>query len=173
MSEAGLAIFTPGRKKKKKRSGLWPSVRKWAHCSVRQGQGCDGADQGTSGVSSRRKSTTKGRALLWYYCLLFAAHDAEWHKEDASALVLQVFSCMWKLARDLSVVLAQRHPCHQSAVSPVLTGEQTVWYWHTQISHWGISYKGLWGGYPVVNFFFFFTAPLAPSSHFHTPSSSL
>lgn len=75
---------------------------------------------------------------------------------------------MWKLARDLSVVLAQRHPCHQSAVSPVLTGEQTVWYWHTQISHWGISYKGLWGGYPVVNFFFFFyssSRPLLPLPH--------
>lgn len=104
MSEAGLAIFTPGRKKKKKRSGLWPSVRKWAHCSVRQGQGCDGADQGTSGVSSRRKSTTKGRALLWYYCLLFAAHDAEWHKEDASALVLQVEVCgSWQGISQLSL----------------------------------------------------------------------
>lgn len=121
-----------------------------------------------------RKSTTNGRALLWYYqFLLFAAHDAEWHKKDASDLVFYDFSCMWRLARDASVVLAQRHPWHQSAMGPVVSSEQTVWDWCTEISNGGIFYKGLWGGYPVLHLFFFSTAPLAPSSHFHTLSSSL
>lgn len=94
----------------------------------------------------RRKSTTKGRALLWHYwLLLFIAHDAEWHKEGDSALVLYGFSCMWRLARDLSVALAQRHPCQQSAVGPVVSNEQTVWYWHTEISNWGIFTKACKG----------------------------
>lgn len=59
-----LAIFTPG-KKKKKGSGLWPSVRSWAHCSVRQGQGSDRADWSTSGVSSREG---KVQQRVEHYC---------------------------------------------------------------------------------------------------------
>lgn len=64
-----------------------------------------------------------------------------------------------------------RCPCTKTSLSsicsgPVVSSEQTVWYWHTEISNWGIFYKGLWGGYPVLHLFFFSSSgPLLPLPH--------
>lgn len=176
-SESGLVIFTPGKKKGRGCGPQWE-----AELPVLWGRGKVVMGQTEAHLESQAEKKKYNKGLWYYWLLLFAGHDAEWHEENASALILYVFSRVWSWQGisqlSLHKIMSFLCFCHvKTSLSsirsgPVLSSEQTVCSDTQKSQTEGFFKKGLGGGYPVLHFFFS-TAPLAPSSHFHTLSSSL